>query len=202
MRSCALAGCWLAAGLLILALGGCGTHSQAAPSFHATDITGVPWGQDFHLTDTAGKMRSMADFRGKAVALYFGYTHCPDACPTTLAKLNAAVQVLGPQGRAVQVIFVTVDPARDTPATLARYVRAFNPAFLGLSGTPAQIHKTAADFKIYYAKQASRQGQDYTVDHSSNVYVFDPQGRLRLTVGPQESVADIASDLRQLLPPA
>lgn len=196
----------LAPGLLLLALGGCGSGPQAAsqvtPSFHATDLTGVPWGHDFQLRDPSGRVRHLADFRGKVVALYFGYMHCPDVCPATLARMNAVVQALGPQGRAVQVLFVTVDPARDTPAELSHYVHAFNAAFLGLYGTPAQTQKTAADFKAYYQPHPAQGGQDYTVDHSSNTYVFDPQGRLRLAIHPDESVKDITSDLRQLLPPA
>ena len=178
------------------AFAGCGASS---PSFKNADITGVEYGKDFALTDHAGKARTLADFRGKVVVMFFGYTHCPDVCPTTLAELKAVKDQLGTDGRRVQVLFVTVDPERDTPQLLANYVPAFDPSFLGLRGDPAAIAKTAKDFKVFYQKVPGKTPGDYTVDHTAGSYVIDPQGRLRLFArhnNPANLVADIQTLLR------
>jgi len=167
--------------------------------FHGVDITGSDLGPDFRLTDHNGKERTLADFRGKVVALFFGYTHCPDVCPTTLSDMANAVKALGPDGARVQVLFVTVDPKRDTPELLRNYVPAFNPAFLGLHGDAAATAKVTKDFKIYAAERPGRTPESYTVDHSAQTLVFDTKGKLRLML-PYGSPGDkIASDLKILL---
>jgi protein SCO1/2 len=167
--------------------------------FNGVDITGSNLGPDFRLADHNGKERSLADFRGKVVTLFFGYTHCPDVCPTTLSDMAQAVKLLGPDGARVQVLFVTVDPKRDTPELLRNYVPAFNPAFLGLYGDAAAQAKVTQDFKIYAAERPGKTPESYTVDHSAQSLVFDTKGRLRLML-PYGTAGDkIASDLRVLL---
>src|SRR4051812_271997 len=158
-------------------LAACGKQQGAL--FELTDVTGAPFGKTLELTDHNGQRRSLADFKGKVVALFFGYTHCPDACPTTMAELANVAKELGPDASRFQVLFVTVDPERDTAEVLKQYVPGFNPAFLGLTGTPEDISRTAKDFKVYFAKQ-QQPGGSYTMDHSAGTFVFDPQGRLRL----------------------
>lgn len=185
----------LALCLLALALAGC----SRPPAFQGTDITGAAWGRDFRLTDHTGKTRTLADFRGKVVVLFFGYTHCPDVCPTTLGEMAQVMKQLGPDAQRVQVLFVTLDPARDTPALLAQYVPAFHPAFLGLYGDEATTRKTAADFKVFYQKQPGSSPDTYTLDHGANTYVFDPQGRLRLLFGFGSGAAPLVHDIRLLL---
>jgi protein SCO1/2 len=176
-----------------LLLAGC----HGAPKFKSTDITGVDYGRTLALTDHNGRPRTLEDFRGKAVVLFFGFTHCPDVCPTTLADLSQALKQLGPDARRVQVLFVTVDPERDTPQALARYVTAFDPGYLGLYGDAEATRRTAQEFKIYYEKRKT--GDSYSVDHSGQSYVIDPQGRLRLLVRPDRIRQDLAEDLKTLL---
>jgi protein SCO1/2 len=159
--------------------------------FEATDISGVSWGRDFHLTGDDGAPHELADFRGKVVALYFGYTRCPDVCPLTMATLGEAVRLLGEDGRRVQVIFVTVDPKHDKSRVLAQYVRSFHEGFLGLYGDAAVTARTAAEFKV--------EGGEH---HSTPVFLFDPSGRLRLVAHPEASAGSIAHDIRALLPRA
>lgn len=183
--------------LLALGIAACG---PAAPKFRGSDITGVGYGHDFRLNDPAGKVRTLADFHGKVVALFFGYTQCPDVCPTTLSELATAVDRLGADGARVQVLFVTVDPERDTPDLLSRYVPAFNPTFLGLYGDAAATAATAKEFKIIYQKQPGPTPGTYSVDHSAGTYLFDPQGRLRVYEsygqGPDAFVHDIGELLK------
>lgn len=186
----------LLACLALLALAGCGREK---PAFHGTDVTGVEWGRDFRLTDHTGRPRTLADFRGKVVLLFFGYTHCPDVCPTTLTEMAEVMRRLGPDAARVQVLFVTLDPARDTPQLLAQYVPAFHPAFLGLYGDEEATRQVAAEFKVFYQKQAGGTPQSYTLDHGANTFVFDPQGRLRLVFGYGAGPEPIASDVRTLL---
>ena len=162
---------------------------DAAPvEFDATDVSGVEWGREFHLTGDDGRARELSDFRGKIVALYFGYTRCPDVCPTTMATLAQAVDLLGEEGARVQGLFVTVDPRHDKPEVLARYVRAFHPDFLGLYGDRRAIARTAHEFKVEVGEH-----------HSIPVFLLDGSGRLRLVVRPEASAASIAHDLRGLL---
>jgi protein SCO1/2 len=170
---------------------------DAGPRFRSTDITGAPYGRSLELSDHTGKPRRLEDWRGKAVVLFFGFTHCPDVCPTTLADIAQAVKELGPDGERVQVLMVSVDPERDTPESLAKYVTAFDPRFLGLRGDLAATKKAAAEFKIYFEKR--KVGDTYSVDHSGQSYVIDPQGRLRLLVRHDRIAQDLAADLRTIL---
>ena len=170
-----------------------------APTFKGSDVTGSAYGRDFALIDHTGKPRTLADFRGKVVVLFFGYTHCPDVCPTTLAELAEALKRLGPDAAKVQVLFVTVDPERDTAELLSRYVPAFNPAFLGLYGDAEATARTAKEFRILYQKQRGKTPDSYTMDHSAGTFVFDPQGRLRLYVGYGQGAAVFAHDIGELL---
>ena len=191
---------WGLVGLLLsLLVAGCGPSAPNKAVFQGTDITGVDWGKDFKLTDHTGKRRSLVDFHGKAVALFFGYTHCPDVCPTTLGEMAQTLKQLGKNADKVQVLFVTLDPARDTPAVLAQYVPSFNPTFLGLTGTEAEVDTVAKTFKVFYQKQQSGSKLGYTLDHSSNTFVFDPQGRLRLLYSYGRGVAPMVNDINQLL---
>jgi protein SCO1/2 len=169
------------------------------PQFRSTDITGADYGRTLELTDHTGKARSLADFRGKAVVLSFGFTHCPDVCPTTLADVAQVMRQLGPLAGRVQVLFVTVDPERDTQAALAKYVPAFDASFLGLRGDPEATRAAAKEFKVYFEKRPGKQPGEYTVDHSAQSYVLDPQGRLRLFVRHERIGEDLAADLRTLL---
>ena len=157
------------------------------------------FGRDFALTDHTGKPRTLADFRGKVVVLFFGYTQCPDVCPTTLATLAEVMQRLGPDAASVQVLFVTIDPERDTAELLSQYVPAFNPSFVGLSGDAEATARTAKEFKILYQKQPGRTPGSYTMDHSAGTFVFDPQGRLRLYVGYGQGADVFVHDIRELL---
>jgi len=170
---------------------------DSSPQFKSTDITGAPYGHSLELVDHTGKPRRLEDFRGKAVVLFFGFTHCPDICPTTLADISQAIKQLGPDADRVQVLLVSVDPERDTQESLAKYVTAFDPRFLGLRGDLAATKKVAGEFKIYFEKR--KQGDGYTVDHSAQSYVIDPQGRLRLLVRHDRIGQDLAADLRSLL---
>lgn len=183
---------------LLVGLTGCKQQSPAA-KFYATDITGVDFGNDFRLTDHTGKIRTLADFKGKAVIMFFGYTHCPDVCPTTLSDMSQALNLLGKDANKVQVLFVTVDPARDTQALLAQYVPAFNPGFLGLYGDEAATAKVAKDFRIFYQKHQETGSQNYAVDHTAGTYVFDQSGKLRLFMSYGQGAENIAHDLRALL---
>jgi protein SCO1/2 len=169
------------------------------PSFQATDITGADFGRTFALTDHNGKPRTLEDFRGKVVILFFGFTHCPDVCPTTLAELAGAMRKLGPAGEQVQVLLVTVDPDRDTTELLAKYVTAFNPKFLGLRGSAEETARVAKEFKVIYQKVAGPRPDNYSMDHSAGSYIFDRQGRLRLYVSYGRGADVFAHDIGLLL---
>lgn len=181
---------WLLAAAL---LAGC----DGAPKFRSTDITGAPYGKALELSDAQGKPRHLEDWRGKVVVLFFGFTRCPDICPTTLAEVAAAVKTLGADAERVQVLFVTLDPERDTENVLADYARAFDPRFVALRGDAAATQRAAKEFKIFYEKR--KQGDTYTIDHSAQSYVLDTQGRLRLLVRHDRIGQDLAPDLRTLL---
>jgi protein SCO1/2 len=163
----------LAVGALLSACSG------EAPRFMLTDVTGAKFGRDFALTDHHGRPRTLADFRGQVVAVFFGFTHCPDVCPTTLAELAAVMNQLGAGAGGVQVLFVTLDPERDTPALLKQYVPAMHPSFLGLYGDTAATARTAQEFKVFYQKQPAQSG-GYSLDHTAGAYIFDREGRLRV----------------------
>lgn len=181
---------------MALALAAC---DAGGPKFKSTDITGAAFGKEFALTGHDGKPRTLADFRGKAVVLSFGFAHCPDICPTTLADMAGAMTALGADAARVQVLFVTLDPERDTAEVLAKYVSAFNPAFLGLYGGPEATQRVAKEFKVFYEKRAGSTPGSYSLDHSAQSYVLDPDGRLRLLVRHDRISADLAEDLRTLL---
>jgi len=180
----------------LLAAAGC---ERAAPRFRSSDITGTSFGRDFALTDHHGRPRTLADFRGKVVVMFFGYTQCPDVCPTTLSELAEAMRRLGADAARVQVLFVTVDPERDSAELLGHYVPAFEPSFLGLRGDAEALARTAKEFKVVYQKQPGSTPATYTMDHSAGAYVFDPQGRLRLYVSYGAGPDVFAHDIRELL---
>lgn len=181
---------------LLLFLAACG---QEAPRFHNADVTGAEYGKDFALTDHHGRPRSLADYRGKVVALYFGYTQCPDFCPTTLSAMKQVMNRLGPEADKLQVMFVTVDPERDTQALLAEYVPAFDPRFVGLYGDGEAVARAAKEYRIFYRKAPGQTPATYTVDHSTQTYLIDPRGRLRLVVKHGEDPAKVAEDVVKLL---
>ena len=191
---------WLAAAcaLAVFTLAGCQPAPQP-PAFQATDITGATFARDFRLTDHNGQVRTLADFRGKVVAVFFGYIHCPDVCPTTLADYAAALQQLGPQADQVQVIFVTLDPQRDTPDLLKQFVPAFNPGFLGMVTDAETLRQLAKEYKVVYQKTSVKATDDYLIDHSAGTYIYDPQGNLRLLMPYGSSPDVIAQDLKTLL---
>lgn len=165
--------------------------------FNSLDITGASFGRDFNLTDTQGRARSLADYRGKVVLMFFGFTQCPDICPTTLARAAQVRKRLGPAGEGLQVLFVTLDPERDAPAMLAEYTQAFDASFVGLHAPVADIRKLADEYRIFYRKVPTPDG--YTIDHTALSYAYDRQGRLRLAVAHELSVEQVTTDLRQLL---
>jgi protein SCO1/2 len=186
-----------------LLLAGC----DDKPSFRNTDVTGLEYAKDFKLTDHTGKPRTLADFRGKVVTIFFGYTQCPDVCPTTMAEMKEVLRKLGPADAAkVQVLFVTIDPERDTQELLAQYVPAFDPSFIGLRGDLETTAKTAKDYKVFYQKVPGKTPGSYTMDHTAGSYVYDPQGKLRLFVRhaapgeePSASIDRMVGDIKLLL---
>ena len=177
-------------------LAACGDRK---PQFNAVDLTGADYAKDFQLPDADGKVRTLQEFKGRVVVVFFGYTQCPDVCPTTMADIAQAKKLLGADGAKVQGIFITVDPERDTPELLKAYVANFGPDFIALRGTPEQTAALAKDFKVYYKKVEGKGPANYTLDHSAASFIYDPQGRLRLYArygaGPQV----LADDLKQLL---
>ena len=184
----------LVACLLAAACGG----DRPAAKFQLTDVTGAPWGKKLELTDHNGQRRTLEDFKGKVVVLFFGFTLCPDACPTTLAELAAVARELGPDAQRLQVLVVSVDPERDTPQVLRQYVPSFNPQFLGLYGTAAETSAAAKEFKVYFSKQPQPSGS-YTIDHSAGTFVIDREGRLRLFGQYGAGAKALLHDIRLLL---
>jgi protein SCO1/2 len=189
---------WRLAALFLAAtlLAGCG---PSKPVFRNSDITGAEFGKVFSLTDHTGKPRTLADFQGKVVVMFFGYTRCPDVCPTTMAELKQVLARLGEDAKRVQVLFVTLDPERDTQALLAQYVPSFDPTFLGLFGDADATAKVAREFKVFYQKVAGSRPDNYTLDHTAASYVFDIQGRLRLLVKHGSGGDGLVEDLKTLL---
>ena len=185
-------------------LAGCdrlGFGGPAKPAFNGVDVTGADLGRELSLPDVEGRPRTLADFAGKVVVVFFGYTHCPDVCPTTMAELAAIKQALGTDGARLQAVFVTVDPERDTAERLKRYVTGFDPAFVALRGTPEQTTVAAKSFKVFYAKVPAKGGdaQSYTVDHTAGSYVFDAKGRLRLFERYGTPAEALKADLKRVL---
>lgn len=182
--------------LLVSSLTAC---TKPEEKFINTDLTGLDYAKDFALTDQNGKARTLADFKGKAVVVFFGYTQCPDVCPTTMAEMADVMKQLGDLATQVQVLFVTVDPERDTQALLAAYVPNFDTRFLGLYGDLAATEKVAKDFKIFYQKVPGKTASSYSVDHTAGSYVFDKQGRIRLFLRHGQGAEPITHDLKILL---
>ena len=174
-----------------------GLPAHARESFQSLDLTGVTYGRDFRLSDPDGRVRSLVDFRGQVVLLFFGFTQCPDVCPTALARAAQVKQLLGAQADKLHVIFVTLDPERDSPVVLRAYTRAFNPDFLGLRGDLQTTKQIAQEFKVFFAKVPT--GSSYTMDHTAITYAFDPRGNLRLAIRHAQSADSVAADVRLLL---
>ena len=176
-----------------------GACSDAKPSFSAIDLTGADYARGFQLTDHNGQPRSLNDFKGKMVVVFFGYTQCPDVCPTSMAELAEVKASLGADAGKLQGIFITVDPERDTPEVLKAYMGNFDPSFLALRPTPEQLAALAKDFKIYYKRVDGKTPTSYSMDHSAGSYVYDTQGRLRLYARYGSGAQALSSDLKQLL---
>jgi protein SCO1/2 len=192
-KALALGTLWLAAGGM---LAGC---SPETPTFKSTDITGAAFAQDLKLTDHTGQVRTMADFRGKAVVVFFGFTQCPDVCPTSMTTLAEVKRLMGDRGNQLQILFITVDPERDTLPLLKEYMTNFDPTFLALRPDPAELKAVADSFKIYYRKVDGPTPTSYTMDHSAGKYVFDNEGRVRLFSSYGTDAATIAADINTLL---
>ncbi|MGL6109578.1 MAG: SCO family protein [Rubrivivax sp.] len=168
-------------------------------SFKAVDITGAEYARELSLTDAEGKLRTLSDFKGKVTLVFFGYTQCPDVCPTTLAELAAVKRELGKDGDRVQGVFVSVDPQRDTPEILKAYMASFDPSFVALRGTPEETRVAARNFKVFYAQAPGKTEGSYTVDHTAGSYVFDAQGKVRLFVRYGSGAEALRHDLKLLL---
>jgi protein SCO1/2 len=188
----------LVAVLVASPLAGC-DKPAAKPSFDNTDVTGLEYARGFSLLDHNGKPRTLADFKGKVVVVFFGYTQCPDVCPTTMAEMASVMKDLGPQADQVQVLFITLDPERDTPELLKAYVPQFDKRFLGLYGTLEQTAQTAKEFKVFYTKVPGSAPGQYSIDHTAGSYVFDRDGKIRLFVRHGQGPAPLVHDIRQLL---
>lgn len=170
------------------------------PQFKNTDVTGADYAKDFALTDHTGKPRNLADYKGKVVTVFFGFTQCPDVCPTALAEMKATLDKLGPtDAKRVQVLFITVDPERDTQALLSNYVPAFDPSFVGLYGDLESTQFVAKSFKVFYQKVPGKTPGSYTMDHSAGSYAYDPQGRLRLFIRHGQPLEGLVNDIKLLL---
>lgn len=184
--------------MVAVLLSACSPSTEESSLF-GTDITGADFATDFKLTDHHGETRQLSDYQGKVVALFFGFTHCPDICPTTMADLAAAMKLMGKNSDHVQVLFVTVDPERDTQAVLSEFVPSFDSRFVGLTGTTEEIERTAQTFKIFYAKQQEPGQSGYSFDHSAGVYVYDKKGKIRIYLKYGQKPQEIAHDLSRLL---
>ncbi|MBV2181896.1 MAG: SCO family protein [Castellaniella sp.] len=197
VRRSLLAGAVASISLTLLA--GCTSKAAEPLAFEGNDISGTHLGRDLDMTDTSGKPRTLADFHGKVLLVFFGYTQCPDVCPTAMAQAAQALQLLGAKASNVQVIMISVDPARDTPAILGAYVQAFDPSFVGLTGTPEQLDKTARSFKAFYAKEPGPTPDQYAMNHSAAFYLMDQKGEARALLGPSLTPEDMAYDISLLL---
>jgi protein SCO1 len=189
---------WAAALFLVFfaVLAGC---SEKKPEFRSVDLTGADYAKDFALPDVNGQTKTLADFKGKAVVLFFGFAQCPDVCPTTMAEIASVKKSLGKDGEQVTAIFITVDPERDTPEVLKAYMESFDPTFTALRGTPEQTAALAKAFKIYYKKVEGKTPTSYTIDHTAASFVYDPQGKLRLYTRYGMGAQALAEDLKILL---
>jgi protein SCO1/2 len=189
----------LAAGVAIASTMWLTACPEDVPPFVGIDITGANYAQDFTLTDHNGQRRTLADFKGKAVVIFFGFTQCPDVCPTSMSEMAEAKALLGPLGDRFQGLFLTVDPERDTPVVMAEYVSHFDPTFLALYADPGELKQVAADFKVYYRRVEGPTATSYTIDHWAGSYVYDANGQLRLYHRYNTGAAGLASDIKRLL---
>jgi len=196
LKAIALGSAALAGGALLTA---CFDKKEQALQFRGVDVTGADYARDLPLTDHNGQARSMKDFAGKVVVVFFGFTQCPDVCPTAMAELAEVKKALGKDGDRLQGLFVTVDPERDTPEVLKAYMANFDPSFLALRGTPEQLAAVAKDFKIYYKKVEGKTPTSYTMDHSAGSYIYDPAGRLRIYNRYGSGAQALTEDVRALL---
>jgi protein SCO1/2 len=178
------------------ALAACQPAAPPAP-FKGIDITGATYARDFSLPDAEGTMRSLGEFKGKVVLVFFGFAQCPDVCPTALGRAVEVRKLLGADGNKVQVVLITVDPERDKPEVLREYMKAFDPSFIALRGNAGQLADTAKEFKVFFQQVPTK--SSYTMDHTAVTYVFDPKGRVRLALRHEQSAADVAADLKMLL---
>jgi len=184
----------------VLALAACdGKPPVPKAAFASTDITGLSYGQALELTDHTGQRRTLADYKGKVVVVFFGFTHCPDVCPTSLGELAQAKALLGDQGSRLQGIFISVDPERDTPAIMREYMANFDPSFVALRGSSEQLAQLAQEYKVYFKKVEGKQPGSYTMDHSAASFIYDQKGRLRLYLRPGAGPQVLLDDLRLLL---
>lgn len=186
----------IAAAAAAAALAAC-QPAEPPASFKGIDITGAAYARDFSLPDAEGAMRSLGEFKGKVVLVFFGFAQCPDVCPTTLGRAIEVRKLLGVDGNKVQVVLITVDPERDKPEVLREYMKAFDPSFIALRGNAEQLADTAREFKVFFQKVPTK--SSYTMDHTAVTYVFDPKGRVRLALRHEQSAADVAADLKMLL---
>lgn len=188
----------LALAVLVLAglLSAC-SRTDALNDIHGLSLAQAEMGRDFTLTDAQGKRVSLADFKGKALVVFFGFVQCPDVCPTSLLRASQVQKLLGADAERVQVAFITVDPERDTPDILRAYTTAFDPGFIGLTGTPEEIARTAKEFKVFYQKVPT--GSSYTIDHTALSYVYDTEGKLQMALRHEQSAEEVAADLRKVL---
>ena len=187
------------AALIAAAAAGLVACMEGKLQFSSIDMTGADYAKDFRMPDQDGRLRSLKDFQGKVVVLFFGYTQCPDVCPTTMGELAQVKKLLGADADKLQVLFVTVDPQRDTPEVLKAYMANFDPAFVALRGTPDQLAAMAKDFKVYYKKTGGKTPTSYSMDHSAASYVYDSRGQLRLYTRYGSGTAALASDIKLLL---
>ena len=187
---------YLLSALAVFALAAC---SPDKPKFNAIDITGADYAKGFTLTDHNGQSRSLSEFKGKVVVLFFGYTQCPDVCPTSMVELAEVKRLMGADGDKLQGVFVTVDPARDTAELLKAYMANFDPTFVAFIPTPEQLAVVAKDYKIYYKKVDGKTPTSYTMDHSAGSYVYDTQGNLRLYSRYGVGAQVLAQDIQTLL---
>jgi protein SCO1 len=189
----------LALSLGTLGLAACSEKAAAPAAFVGIDITGADYAKGFSLTDHNGKLRTLADFKGKVVVVFFGFTQCPDVCPTSMSELAEAKRLLGPDGDRLQGIFISIDPERDTPEIMQQYMANFDPTFLALYAAPDALPEVAKSYKIYYKKVNGPTPTSYSMDHSAGSYVYDPQGRIRLYNRYGSGAPALAADVKKLL---
>jgi len=182
-----------------LALAGCQKAGPDKPNFKGVDLTGAEYARSLNLTDQDGRARTLADFKGKVLVVFFGYTQCPDVCPTTMAEVAEVKRSLGADGDKVQGIFVTVDPARDTAQLLKAYLASFDPSFVGLRGSEEQTQAAAKEFKVFFAKVPGKTPETYTMDHTAASFIFDTEGRVRVYARYGAGAQPLADDIKLLL---